>query len=106
MRRSTTRNPSSRASREHRRISAVVLNRARSSRTLRAGDKEQIREELMNRTLLTRRTVLQTTAATALTAPFVHGACAAGRLSFGVWDHWVPGAAEVLQKICAQWGAK
>jgi hypothetical protein len=60
----------------------------------------------MTGTLLTRRTVLQTTAATALTAPFVHGAYAAGKLSFGVWDHWVPGAAEVLQKICAEWGAK
>src|SRR5437868_13225211 len=60
----------------------------------------------MNRTLLTRRTVLQATAATALTAPFVHGAYAAGKLSFGVWDHWVPGAAEELKKICAEWAAK
>ncbi len=60
----------------------------------------------MTRTLLTRRTVLQTTAATALTAPFVRGAYAAGKLSFGVWDHWVPGAAEALQKICAEWAAK
>ncbi|MGC1887272.1 MAG: extracellular solute-binding protein, partial [Stellaceae bacterium] len=60
----------------------------------------------MNRTLLTRRTILQATAATALTAPFVHGAYAAGKLSFGVWDHWVPGAAEQLKKICAEWAAK
>ncbi len=60
----------------------------------------------MTRTLLTRRTVLQTTVATALTAPFVHGAYAAGKLSFGVWDHWVPGAAEELKKICAEWAAK
>ena len=60
----------------------------------------------MNRTRLTRRTVLQATAATALAAPFVHGAYAAGKLSFGVWDHWVPGAAEQLKKICAEWAAK
>ena len=60
----------------------------------------------MNRTLLTRRTVLQTAVTTALTAPFVHGAYAAGKLSFGVWDHWVPGAAEELKKICAEWAAK
>jgi len=59
----------------------------------------------MNRTMLTRRTVLQTTAATALTAPFVRGAYAAGKLSFGVWDHWVPGASEVLKKVCAEWAA-
>jgi len=60
----------------------------------------------MDGTLLTRRTILQTTAATALTAPFVRGAHAAGKLSFGVWDHWVPGAAEELKKICAEWAAK
>ena len=61
----------------------------------------------MSRTLLTRRTVLQTAAAaTTLASPFVHGAFAAGKLSFGVWDHWVPGAAETLKKICAEWAAK
>jgi hypothetical protein len=39
----------------------------------------------------TRRTVLRTSApaTTALAAPFVRGAHAAGKLSFGVWDHWV-----------------
>jgi hypothetical protein len=37
----------------------------------------------------TRRTVLRTSApaTTALAAPFVRGAHAAGKLSFGVWDH-------------------
>src|SRR5215472_9784836 len=62
----------------------------------------------MTRTLLTRRTVLQTAAlatSTTLTAPFVRGAYAAGKLSFGVWDHWVPGASEVLKKVCAEWAA-
>ncbi|MFL5265768.1 MAG: ABC transporter substrate-binding protein [Stellaceae bacterium] len=63
----------------------------------------------MNRTLPTRRTVLKTAAlatATTLAAPFVRGAYAAGKLSFGVWDHWVPGASEELKKICAEWAAK
>jgi len=60
----------------------------------------------MNRTMLTRRTVLQTTAATALTAPFVRGAYAAGKLTVGFWDHWVPGASEVLQKLCREWADK
>jgi len=60
----------------------------------------------MIRNLLTRRTVLQTAAATALAAPFVRGAHAAGKLSFGVWDHWVPGAAEELKKICGEWVQK
>ena len=40
---------------------------------------------------LTRRTVLNAAAlaTTALAAPFVHGAYAAGKLSCGFWDHWV-----------------
>jgi len=51
--------------------------------------------------VLTRRTVLTTAAlaTTTLAAPFVRGAYAAGKLSFGVWDHWVPGASEVLATI-------
>ena len=62
----------------------------------------------MGRTLLTRRTVLQTAAAasTTLAAPFVHGAYAAGKLSFGVWDHWVPKESEVMVKLCNEWAAK
>src|SRR6202166_2767973 len=59
---------------------------------------------------LTRRTILQTaaaaTATSALTAPFVHGAYAAGKLSVGFWDHWVPGANDSLTKLCNDWAAK
>ena len=61
----------------------------------------------MGQRLLTRRTVLETAAAaTVLAAPFVRGAHAAGKLSFGTWDHWVPGASEVLSKICREWAEK
>jgi len=54
---------------------------------------------------LTRRTVLNTgaLATTALAMPFVHGAYAAGKLSCGFWDHWVPGANEPLAKLCREW---
>src|SRR5947207_13414753 len=59
---------------------------------------------------LTRRTVLRgaaaATATGALAAPFVHGAYAAGSLSVGFWDHWVPGANDTLTKICNEWAAK
>jgi hypothetical protein len=62
---------------------------------------------------LTRRTVLKAAALTppaiaagSLAAPFVHGAYAAGKLSFGTWDHWVPGASQALEKICQEWAAK
>src|SRR6202011_1103884 len=54
----------------------------------------------------TRRTVLRTGAATLLTAPFVRGAHAAGKLSVGWWDHWVPGANEPLAKLCREWAEK
>jgi ABC-type glycerol-3-phosphate transport system substrate-binding protein len=60
----------------------------------------------MGRTRLTRRTLLQTAATTALAAPFVHGAFAAGKVSIGFWDHWVPGANNTLTKLCQEWGAK
>src|SRR5713101_5088279 len=55
---------------------------------------------------LTRRTLLQATAASALTAPFVHGAYAAGKLSVGFWDHWVPGANDTLTRLCREWADK
>src|SRR6185436_10210838 len=62
---------------------------------------------------VTRRTLLKTAAlatpafaAGSLTAPFVHGAFAAGKLTMGAWDHWVPGASQVLQKLCAEWAEK
>src|SRR5512133_2147221 len=59
-------------------------------------------------TVLTRRTVLQgaALATTSLAAPFVRGAYAAGKLAFGVWDHWVPKESEVMVKLCNEWAAK
>ena len=66
-------------------------------------------EEALSRKL-TRRTLLQTAAAaagvTALNAPFVSGAHAAGRLSCGFWDHWVPTALDPMRKICQEWADK
>jgi hypothetical protein len=57
----------------------------------------------------TRRTVLKTAAlasAAVITAPYVRDAYAAGKLTLGCWDHWVPGANKALDKICAEWGEK
>ena len=56
----------------------------------------------------TRRTVLQTAAlaTTLLARPFVRGAHAAGKLSVGFWDHWVPGANQPLEKLCRAWAEK
>ena len=60
----------------------------------------------MGRSRLTRRTLLQTAAATAIAAPYVRGAFAAGKLSVGFWDHWVPGANNTLTRLCQEWAAK
>jgi ABC-type glycerol-3-phosphate transport system substrate-binding protein len=38
--------------------------------------------------------------------PFVRGAHAAGTLSVGFWDHWVPGANDPLTKLCHEWADK
>jgi ABC-type glycerol-3-phosphate transport system substrate-binding protein len=57
---------------------------------------------------LTRRRLLATTAASAalLAMPHVRGAHAAGSLSVGFWDHWVPGANTAMTEICEAWAAK
>jgi ABC-type glycerol-3-phosphate transport system substrate-binding protein len=54
----------------------------------------------------TRRSLLRVGAAALLAAPFVRGAHAAGKLSVGFWDHWVPGANEPLAKLCREWADK
>ena len=61
------------------------------------------------RSRATRRTVLKNAAlaiAAGITAPYVRGAYAAGKLTLGCWDHWVPGANSSLTKICNEWGEK
>ena len=39
-------------------------------------------------------------------APFVRGAYAAGKISLGLWDHWVPGANGATEKLIKEWGEK
>ncbi|MBV9828673.1 MAG: extracellular solute-binding protein [Alphaproteobacteria bacterium] len=55
---------------------------------------------------MTRRAVLRNAVVAAVAAPFVHGAHAAGTLSVGFWDHWVPGANEPLAELCREWAAR
>ena len=57
----------------------------------------------------TRRKFLKTTAlatGAALAAPYVKTAHSAGTLALGMWDHWVPGANAVLDKMCKDWAQK
>ena len=55
-----------------------------------------------------RRFVASTAAASAalVAAPYVRGAHAAGKLSIGFWDHWVPGANEATTALVNEWAAK
>src|ERR1044072_1295713 len=52
-----------------------------------------------------RRAFIKGTAAAtaALAFPYIRTSHAAGSLSVGFWDHWVPGANDVLTKICQNW---
>ena len=38
-----------------------------------------------------------------IASPFVHRANAAGTLTIGMWDHWVPGANEMQSAIIKEW---
>ena len=56
-----------------------------------------------------RRRFLATTAAAssmAIAMPHVRGAHAAGRLSLGLWDHWVPGANNATTALINEWAEK
>jgi ABC-type glycerol-3-phosphate transport system substrate-binding protein len=56
-----------------------------------------------------RRSLIKSAAlgsAAAFAAPYVKSSYAAGSLSLGVWDHWVPGANATLTKLCNEWGTK
>ena len=58
---------------------------------------------------MTRRTAFKTAAlaTTALiAAPYIRGANAAGKLSIGYWDHWVPGANKTSEAITREWAEK
>ena len=58
---------------------------------------------------ISRRGLLKTTAlgaAATFAAPYVRHSYAAGKLTLGVWDHWVPGANNTLTKLCNEWGEK
>jgi extracellular solute-binding protein len=63
----------------------------------------------MLRSRITRRTLLQKSALASgglLAAPYVRGAHAAGTLSVGFWDHWVPDGNAASRTLCEEWAEK
>src|SRR3954463_4185762 len=55
---------------------------------------------------VSRRRVVAGGVALGLAAPFVRSANAAGSLTIGLWDHWVPGANDVQSAIIKEWADK
>jgi ABC-type glycerol-3-phosphate transport system substrate-binding protein len=63
----------------------------------------------LSRRKLTRRQFVAATAATStalIAAPYVRSAHAAGKISIGFWDHWVPGANKTSTDIVNEWAEK
>ena len=63
----------------------------------------------MSRKKLSRRQFVAATALTSaalISAPFVRSARAAGSLTMGFWDHWVPGANKASTDLVNEWAAK
>jgi ABC-type glycerol-3-phosphate transport system substrate-binding protein len=62
---------------------------------------------MATRNITRRRFLATTTASTAMVAmPCVHTSYAAGKLSIGLWDHWVPGANAASTQLIEEWAAK
>src|ERR1700712_2914079 len=66
------------------------------------------REPSMSKTwtVSRRRAVKLGAAAAALPLVHIRTAGAAGKLNIGFWDHWVPGANDVMQKQVNIWAEK
>src|SRR5262249_24379024 len=63
----------------------------------------------MSRRKLTRRQFVAATAlssAALITAPYVRSAHAAGKITIGFWDHWVPDANKASTDLVNEWAPK
>jgi ABC-type glycerol-3-phosphate transport system substrate-binding protein len=63
----------------------------------------------MSRRKLSRRQFVAATAlssAALITAPYIRGAYAAGKLTMGFWDHWVPDANKACTALINEWAEK
>src|SRR5262249_16652136 len=62
----------------------------------------------MKGTKLSRRRFIAGRAAAVgvVSGPFVRRATAAGKITSGLWDHWVPGANDVQSALIKEWADK
>src|SRR5215475_1157608 len=61
---------------------------------------------IMLKSKMTRRRFLAATSTAVIAVPYVRGAHAAGKLTIGFWDHWVPGANAASTAIVNEWAEK
>src|SRR4030088_1898662 len=69
----------------------------------------QQRGNTMSCKKLSRRQFVAATAlssAALITAPYIRGAHAAGKLTIGFWDHWVPNANKASTDLVNEWAEK
>lgn len=66
----------------------------------------EITRKQTTRTVTRRRVLAGTAAAVALPLVHIRTAHAAGKLSVGFWDHWVPGGNEIMEKQVQAWASK
>jgi Bacterial extracellular solute-binding protein len=79
------------------------------TKTTKSKNLAQQRGNAMSRKKLSRRQFVAATALTSaamIAAPYVRGAYAAGKLSIGFWDHWVPGANKASTDLVNAWAEK
>src|SRR5258707_4701311 len=63
----------------------------------------------MTRKKFSRRQFVAATAmasAALISPPYIRTAYAAGKLTMGFWDHWVPGANKASTDLCNEWAEK
>src|SRR6202040_1981695 len=63
----------------------------------------------MSRKKLSRRQFIAATtfaSAALISAPYIRTAHAAGKLTMGFWDHWVPGANKASTDLVNEWAEK
>src|SRR6266550_5104259 len=69
----------------------------------RSAGREQMSRKLSRRQFVTASAL---SSAALITAPYVRGAYAAGKLTMGFWDHWVPGANSASTDLVKEWAEK
>src|SRR5947207_7278617 len=75
----------------------------------KSNNRAQQRGNTMSRKKLSRRQFVAATAlssAALIAAPYIRGAHAAGKLTVGFWDHWVPGANKPSTDLVNEWAEK